>query len=314
MNPATITVGPDGHAARLDRFLAQACPDHSRSALQRLIADGRVTVNGQLARSSHLLRDGDLIAIAWPPPASRELLPEQFALPILYQDDDLLVIAKPAGLTVHPGAGTQAGTLVNALLGYDYEHFSELVDEDRRPGIVHRLDKDTSGVLAIARHEQAKARLSAAFAAREVTKTYLALVAGQPRPPSQRLVTPYGRHPVHRRKMTVLRQGGKEAITRYRTWVAGPGAALLEVQLETGRTHQIRVHLAHLGCPILGDAVYGPRHAGAAPRQMLHAWRLAFAHPMTRQPMSFTAPLPDDFRAAALAHGIALPAEILDAP
>lgn len=306
--PTQLVVTAAGDGVRLDRFLAGECPDYSRAFLQRLIADERVRVNGQLPRRRTGLHAGDTISVDWPDEESAATLPESFDLPILFQDKDILVIDKPAGLTVHPGAGTRQGTLVNALLGLDYEGFAAMLDSEQRPGIVHRLDKDTSGVLIVARHAQARARLASAFARRQVEKTYLAVVHGVPRPACMRLETRIGRHPVNRRKMAVVDTHGKPAVTSFETVATGIACALLEVRLETGRTHQIRVHLASLGHPILGDAIYGDRlAAAAAPRQMLHAWRLRIAHPRTGASLSFEAPPPDDFTAVCEQRRLTLP-------
>jgi 23S rRNA pseudouridine1911/1915/1917 synthase len=307
--PAAVVVLPAEAGRRLDVFLAARFPERSRSFLQRLVIGGAVTVNGRTPRKADQLAAGDQVTIAWPVARPLTLGAEHVPLPVLFEDGDLLVINKPAGLTVHPGAGTQAGTLVNALLGYDFEQFSPLVDAAGRPGIVHRLDKDTSGVLVVARTLQAKAALAAAFAARRVAKRYLACVDGRLPQPEVAVETLIGRHPVHRQKMAVVTRNGKPAASRFRELAWAGGASLVEAELHTGRTHQLRVHLQHLGCPVVGDAVYGrPRSAFAAPRQLLHAWVLAFPHPRTGERRQFVAPPPADFVAFAAAQGLALPA------
>ena len=278
--------------ARLDQFLAGAVSGLSRVRIQDLIKAGHVTLNGIAAKASARLRVGDAITLHEPPPVATETVAEEIALDVLFEDDDLIVINKPAGLVVHPAAGNWRGTLVNALL----HHCRALsgIGGERRPGIVHRLDKETSGCLVAAKNDMAHQALAKQFAGREVTKIYLALVAGKLARKSGVIEAPIGRHPVQRKKMTVLPVGhGRAAKTSYRVLRELPAGTLVECILHTGRTHQIRVHLKHLGHPVLGDEVYGKR-AGFA-RQMLHAWRLGFAHPRTQERMNFESPIPPDF-------------------
>jgi len=291
--------------ARLDRFLAAAL-DLPRNRLQRWIDDGRVRVGGRAAKAATRLRPGDVVACTPPPePRPSGVTPEPGELAVLYADPHLVVIDKPAGLAVHPGAGRTAGTLVNRLL----HRFPEVagVGGPGRPGIVHRLDKDTTGLLVIARSELAYRALSTAFAERAVEKTYLALVYGQPQPPCGRVELALGRHPRDRKRMAP-RPGGRPARTSYRTLQTAAGVALLELGLETGRTHQIRVHMKALGHPLIGDPLYGearwrglPRALQGSlrrfPRPALHARRLAFAHPASGRPLRFEARVPDDLRA-----------------
>ncbi len=214
---------------------------------------------------------------------------------ILHEDEWLLVVNKEAGVVVHPGAGHSRGTLVAGLL-HHCRSLSSLGGADR-PGIVHRLDKETSGCLLVAKTDEVHASLGGMFARREIRKTYLALVAGRLKKPAGSIEAPIARHPVHRQRMAVAREGrGREALTHYRMLAMAGGISLIECHPFTGRTHQIRVHLTHLGCPILGDAVYGRR--GTLSRHMLHAWRLSFQHPKTGSPISVTAPLPGEFRSA----------------
>jgi 23S rRNA pseudouridine1911/1915/1917 synthase len=217
-------------------------------------------------------------------------------LEILFEDEDLLVLNKPAGLVMHPGAGHQQHTLVNALLA----HCKNLsgIGGVERPGIVHRLDKETSGVLVVAKNDSTHRDLSKQFAARTMQKIYLALVAGVPRKSSGVIDKAIARHPVHRQRMSIARRQGRTAKTEYRVLRAGAGMSLLECTLHSGRTHQIRVHLHHLAHPVLGDKLYGGKHAGTFPRQMLHAWKLAFSHPRTGEVTIFEAPLPPDFAEA----------------
>ena len=288
-------------AVRLDAYLAAAHPAVSRSRWKQLIEDGQIALNGEPVRKPNTaLAAGDELRCTLPDPAPAGLVAADIPLAILYEDADLIVLDKPAGLVVHPAPGHAADTLVNALL----HHGSDLqgIGGELRPGIVHRLDKDTSGVLVVAKNEQAVANLVAQFSSHTVEKEYLALVWGAPKKTSGTIELPIGRHPVHRKKMAIVSKG-RPAVTRYETVAAMPLASLLRVRIETGRTHQIRVHLAHLGHPVVGDAVYGRARHGlpadlAIPRQMLHARRLKLAHPRDGRPMEFIAPPPADFLAA----------------
>jgi 23S rRNA pseudouridine1911/1915/1917 synthase len=281
---------------RLDRFLAGALPTFSRARLQKLIRDEFVTLNGKPARSSELVRTNDAIEVREPAVAKIEALPETIPLEILFEDDDLIVLNKTAGLVVHPGAGNERGTLVNALLA----HCKDLsgIGGHERPGIVHRLDKETSGALVIAKNDPTHRDLSSQFAARTMTKIYLALVAGTLRKTSGVIDKAIARHPVHRQRMSIARRQGRSAKTEYRVLKSSGEVSLVECILHSGRTHQIRVHLHHLGHPVLGDKLYGGKRAGDFPRQMLHAWKLGFRHPHTGEAVLFTAPVPDDFEAA----------------
>ena len=282
--------------ARLDRFLANSVNEFSRSRIQALIHEGFVTVNGAMPRARDIVRVGDRLVLVEPPIQAIDLVPEKIALSVLFEDDDLVVINKPAGISVHPGAGRKRGTLVNALLSH-CKNLSGIGGKER-PGIVHRLDKETSGCLAVAKNDFAHLELSRQFAARTVDKIYLALVAGKVRAKSGAIVAPIARHRVHRKKMAIAREGGREARTDFKVVRSGGEASLLECRLHSGRTHQIRVHLQHLGHPILGDVVYGGRHAGNFSRQMLHAWKLGLDHPRTKERMHFEAPWPEDFKRA----------------
>ncbi len=284
------------NARRLDAWLRAHFPEPSRSALQRLILEGNVLLNGQAALPSARVRAGDRIEVHFPPPRPASLLPEARDLDILYEDGDLLVVNKPAGMVVHPGAGRRDGTLVHALLHHCRGQLSGIGGEER-PGIVHRLDKDTSGCLVVAKNDAAHRALAAALKAREFIKVYLALVRGLPRSDRGRLDAPIGRHAVHRQRMTV-RKDGRSARTDWKVLARGRETSLLECRIFTGRTHQIRVHLAFLGYPVLGDLLYGKGSVATQTphRQMLHAWRLGFRHPRTAQPLEFSAPIPEDFR------------------
>lgn len=298
--------------ARLDVALAKLVPDSSRSYLQKLIKGGALCVDGVVVDSPRFALPGGSVLTLQMPEQSVQAAPaaEDFDFPILFEDDHMLVIDKPFGVVVHPAAGNPTGTVVNALLGR-YPELAESLDEfANRPGIVHRLDKDTSGCLVIAKNPSAQYKLSAAFASRDVHKTYLTLVRGEPRQISGRIETQIGRHPVNRQKMAVVLRNGKNAITLYRKITSGMFGrtlySLLEVDILTGRTHQIRVHMAHLGHPVLGDETYGGVVADfPAERQMLHAWRIALAHPVTGEVMTFCAPVPSDMEhwVAALPGG-----------
>ena len=291
---------PQGEAgARLDQFLARELPDFSRTRLQEFIRDGLVSLNGKTVRPRELVRKGDCIILT-APPLPKTSPPVQgdtdFAFNVLFEDDDLLVIDKPAGISVHRGAGERSATLVDSLLAR--ATILSRAGDEARPGIVHRIDKQTSGCLAVAKTDAAHLELARQFAARTVSKIYLALVAGRLRRNAGMINEAIGRHRVHRTKMAVAREGGRAARTDYRVLRSGPEASLLECRLHSGRTHQIRVHLQHIGHPILGDTVYAGRRAGNFPRQMLHAWKLGFNHPRSKEEMHFEADLPEDFKKA----------------
>jgi len=284
---------------RIDRHLVTALPEFSRSRIQQLIRSGFVRLNGATTRPHQIVRTGDQIELTNPPPEKIETRPESIPLEILFEDDDLIVINKPAGMTVHPGAGHHEHTLVNALL----HHCRTLsgIGGKERPGIVHRLDKETSGCLVAAKNDIAHRELSKQFADRAVEKIYLALVAGKMRKQTGVIEQKIGRHPVYRQRMSVSSPRGRAARTEYRVLRSNDQASLIECKLQSGRTHQIRVHLHHLGHPVLGDKIYATRIAKNFPRQMLHAWKLGFRHPRTGEWKNFEAPLPDDFN-----HAIAL--------
>lgn len=317
-------IPPELSGERLDRAIVALAPDLTRSAAQRLLKDGHVLLDGAEAKASDKPRAGQTLALS--PPSSRplQLSAEDVPLDVVYEDDDLLVVNKPPEMVVHPSKGHQDGTLVNALLAHCQ---LSTAGEEIRPGIVHRLDQHTSGLLMVAKHDRAHAALSKQVEAHEVRRVYHALVWGKPASAEGRLVTTLGRHPQHRTMMAVLAAGkGREAITRYRvlepydwSWQEQSGqrprtreASLVECVLETGRTHQIRVHLAHLGCPLIGDPVYGDAlrdHAGPdalnslvarLPGQALHAARLTFRHPVTDREISVEANAPGAFAALLL--------------
>jgi 23S rRNA pseudouridine1911/1915/1917 synthase len=304
--PHTITVSDDSEGVRLDRFLVSILPEHSRSQIQRLIKDGRILVAGREARSNQPVKTGQDITVDVPEPVDPVPQPEALPLPILYQDSDLIVIDKPAGMVVHPAAGHASGTLVNALL----HHVDDLsgIGGEKRPGIVHRLDRGTSGLMVVAKHDAAHEELGRQFADREVEKEYFALTWGEVMA-GRRIDAPIGRDPGNRKKMssepTRVRRS-REAVTRIvRAEHFGRVLTLAQVAIHTGRTHQIRVHLSAIGHPIVGDALYGGVHrrvpgdlraVNHLDRPFLHAARLVFKHPEDQRRMEFTSALPADLQ------------------
>ena len=296
-----LRIGPEHAGLRLDAFLASQFDDWSRARLQKLIENEDILVNGKVSKPSYKLREHDEIEVELPPPAATGFAPENIPIDILYEDETLLVVNKPAGLVVHPAAGIPTGTLANALA----YHFQQLPDGGTgvRPGIVHRLDRDTSGLLVVAKTEAALENLSDQFRDRTVFKSYLALVHGRVRSASGHIDQPIARDPSNRTRMAVVR-GGRNALTLYRVRRTYDRFTLLDVELKTGRTHQIRVHLAWLKHPVVGDETYGAGRDNTIPdpqlrarirslnRQFLHAEKLAFVHPATKAIVRFEAPLP----------------------
>jgi 23S rRNA pseudouridine1911/1915/1917 synthase len=287
----------EGAGERLDRHLQRHVPDLSRARLQDLIKSGHVTVNGRSSKPSAELKAGDQIQLTIPAPTEVQVQAQDIPLDVLYEDADILVLNKASGLVVHPAAGNPDGTLVNALL----HHCDDLsgIGGELRPGIVHRLDKETSGCMVVAKHDRSHTALTDAFSHRRIRKTYLAAVNGLPKESSGRIENRLGRHPVDRKRMAVLFDGtGKSAITEWRLLAQHSECGLILCNLLTGRTHQIRVHMRDvLQCPLLGDSLYGhpSRQRVKTTRMLLHAWRLAFEHPLTQQPLSFEAPIPAEF-------------------
>lgn len=284
---------------RLDKLLADTVPELSRSAAQRLIDRGQVTVQGEQVKASYKTKTGDLVVARLPGETAPELVAEEIPLRVIYEDPHLLVVDKPAGMVVHPAAGHAGGTLVNALLAYCPELAAS---GDDRPGIVHRLDRDTSGLILVAKREKIQRALQRQFKEREVDKAYLALLDGHLQPAWGRIEAPVGRDPQHRQRMAVV-PGGREAVTEYHVLEqyahqVGPAAGeycLVEAEPETGRTHQIRVHFASIGHPVVGDRIYGRRRTHLQlTRQFLHAWRLVFKHPVGEERIELEAPLPVD--------------------
>ncbi len=297
----SLKVAPGDGGMRLDKFLAAVPAVGSRAAAQRLIAGGRVLVDGEARPKNHRLRGGELVEIEFPPPAATSLEPREMALEIPYEDRYLLVVDKPAGLVTHPAPGHGDDTLVHGLLARGIAG-----GDPRRPGIVHRLDRDTSGLMVVARDEETHRLLAEMLARHQVERVYITLVHGLFETREGTVEAPVGRDPAHRQRMAVS-AGGRDAVTHFRvlrSWDRGPsgggdGYSLLEVRLETGRTHQIRVHLAAIGHPVAGDAVYGRRRDELeVGRQFLHSARLAFRHPRTGEELRLESPLPGDLEAA----------------
>lgn len=283
---------------RLDQYLAGHLPELSRSRIQSLLKSGDITVNGRAAKAKAAVQRGDVIDVHIPEPEPAEAQPQEIPLSVLYEDGDLIVVDKDSGMVVHPAAGNPDGTLVNALL----YHCGDLagIGGVGRPGIVHRLDKDTSGCIVVAKNDGAHASLTAQFAERSTSKIYLAVVQGQPAGNEGTVFTNIGRHPVNRMKMAVVNPGsGKAAITDWKVVFRDPStdSALVMCILHTGRTHQIRVHMHHLGHPLIGDPIYAreARQKARPGRLMLHAWKLAFTHPATGERLSFEAPIPPEY-------------------
>jgi 23S rRNA pseudouridine1911/1915/1917 synthase len=301
-----LTVEKSLPGGRLDVFLRTKFPAASRGALQRLIEQGHIRVNGQTTKPTHSPRAGEEVEIHWPEARPAEAQPEEMPLDILFEDKSLLVLNKPAGLVVHPAAGHEEHTLVNALLHHCAGGLSG-IGGVARPGIVHRLDKETSGCLVIAKNDETHLALSAQFAKRQVEKIYNAILCGELARESGEIRAAIARHPSHRKRMAARDDdSGRAAHTSYRVLERLNAATLVEAQIHTGRTHQVRVHFQFLGHPLVGDETYGARQNArlkeltdyAAPRVMLHARELSFIHPRTEKEMSFEAPLPKDFREA----------------
>jgi 23S rRNA pseudouridine1911/1915/1917 synthase len=301
-----LTVPEETEPERVDIFVARMVEGLTRSTVQRLIEEGNVTVNGGGCRASLKLLGGEEVVVRLPPPVPATPVPETIPLDIRYEDSDLVVVNKPAGMVVHPGAGNFSGTLVNALLA----HCTDLsgVGGELRPGIVHRIDKETSGLLVVAKNDRAHEGLARQFREHSIKRIYQALVFGSPREETGRIEAALSRHPVDRKKMTGKRGEGKAAVTRWKVLARFDGVTLVQLRLETGRTHQIRVHLSEAGYPLVGDSVYGGtarepgirdpelrREVHLLGRQALHAKVLGFIHPVSREYLEFEAELPEDF-------------------
>lgn len=290
---------------RLDHVLRIFFPAVSRTTLQRLIEEGHIRINGELTKVTHSPREGERVDVRWPEPKSAEAQPEDIPLNILFEDQDIVVVNKPPGLVVHPAVGHDEHTLVNALLHHCAGNLSG-IGGVARPGIVHRLDQDTSGCLVVAKNDESHVSLSAQFESRTVQKTYRALVCGEVSIAKGEIRAAIARHPTHRKRMAVTDGEGRAAWTSYQIERRLRASTLVQALLHTGRTHQIRVHFQHIGHPLVGDRVYGVNHNKrlreqtnySAPRQMLHAQKLAFTHPRSGERLEFEAALPEDFEQA----------------
>ena len=291
-----LTAASEDAGLRLDAFLADRLPDFSRSRIQQLLEQGCILVEGKPGKKNRRLNPGERILLNLPEPAEADPEPEDIPLDILFEDEDLLVINKPKGMVVHPAPGHERGTLVNALLHHCGDSLSG-IGGVKRPGIVHRLDKDTSGLMLAAKTDRAHASLAAQLGDHSLHRVYAALLIGTPRPAEGVVDLPVGRHPRDRKKMAAGVQGGRSAITHYRVLESFPGYSYAECVLKTGRTHQIRVHMASLGHPVAGDPLYGGKCALPLSSQCLHAREICFRHPVTGEDMTFSCPLPPEFSA-----------------
>ena len=290
-----LTVSPEDAGVRIDKYLAEQLPDITRSYLQKLLKDGSVQMNGKPVKASTKTAVGAVIALTIPEPEEPEILPENIPLDILYEDSDVILINKPKNMVVHPAAGHYTGTLVNALMYHCRGDLSG-INGVLRPGIVHRIDKDTTGVLIVCKNDRAHNALAEQLKEHSITRQYRAIVCGNLKEDEGTVDAPLGRHPQDRKKMAIVRSGGKRAVTHYRVLERFGNDTYIECQLETGRTHQIRVHMASLGHPLLGDEIYGrAKSPFKLEGQTLHAMVLGFIHPTTGEYMEFEAPLPEYF-------------------
>lgn len=293
-----ITSGQDNTGRRIDSWLAEKLDDMSRTYLQKLIAEGRVLVNGNPVKANYKIRCGDVVKVKIPEPQPLETAPENIILNIIYEDEHIIVIDKPQGMVVHPAAGNRSGTLVNALIHHYGDNLSD-INGVLRPGIVHRLDKDTSGVLLVAKTNTAHRKLTEMFKGHEIKKIYFAIVEGKVATDKGRIDAPVGRHPVDRKKMAVNPGKGRNAVTHFHVIERFKNCTMLKIRLETGRTHQIRVHMAFIGHPVLGDNTYGKKQINRSlgiDKQMLHAGIIGFRHPVTAEYIEFESKLPEHFK------------------
>ncbi|MBS6195304.1 MAG: RluA family pseudouridine synthase [Clostridiales bacterium] len=295
MEELFLEVTEDDKNARIDKFLSEQLESHSRSYLQKLIKDGQVTLKGSTVKSNYKVQPGEQICVCIPQLAEPDILPEDIPLDILYEDSDVLVINKPKGMVVHPSAGHYSQTVVNAVMFHCRENLSG-INGVMRPGIVHRIDMDTTGAIVICKNDRAHQNLAEQLKEHSITRKYRAIVWGNLKEDQGTVVGAIGRHPIDRKKMAINEKNGKPAVTHYRVLERFGNYTYIECQLETGRTHQIRVHMASKGHPLLGDAVYGPAKCPFRLQgQCLHAMILGFIHPATGEYMEFEAPLPEYF-------------------
>lgn len=294
MNNQIIEVTEEGAGGRIDRYLSETLEEMTRSYLQKLVKEGAVTVNGKCVKASYIVETGDIISLEIPEQKEPDILPEEIPLDILYEDQDVILINKPKGMVVHPAAGHYTGTLVNALMYHCRDELSG-INGVLRPGIVHRIDMDTTGVIIACKNDMAHNSIAAQLKEHSITRRYVALVHGDIKEDGT-VDAPIGRHTTERKKMSVRRDGGKEAVTHYHVLQRYKGYTLIECRLETGRTHQIRVHMSSIGHPLVGDTLYGPAKCPFPLQgQTLHAYVLGFVHPRTGEYMEFTASLPEYF-------------------
>lgn len=297
MEATILTATPEAAGQRLDAFLAETLPELTRSAAQRLIAEGQVAVDGKIPTKSLKLAGGETLSVSLPEPEEAQALPEDIPLDVVYEDADVIVVNKPVGMVVHPAPGHSGGTLVNALLHHCGDSLSGIGGE-LRPGIVHRIDRDTSGLIIAAKNDFAHQALSAQLQDHSLCRTYEAVVVGNLREDSGTVDAPIGRCPSDRKKMAVVRQGGRNAVTHWQVLERFPGYTYVRCRLETGRTHQIRVHMAYIGHPLYGDTVYGAKKpAPGMTGQCLHAVGLTFRHPRTGEMVELSCPLNEEFTA-----------------
>ncbi len=309
MQEYCLTVCPEEEGQRLDGYIAGQLPQLTRSAVQKLLAEGNIQVQGTPAAKSLRVKEGWEVRVSLPEPEETTVLPQNIPLDIVYEDDDLLVVNKPKGMVVHPAPGNPDGTLVNALLAHCGNSLSG-INGVIRPGIVHRIDKDTSGLLMVAKNDVAHQELAAQIQEHSFTREYEAVVYGNLREDRGMVNAPIGRHPVDRKKMAVTEKHSRPAVTHFQVLARYGSFTHVRLQLETGRTHQIRVHMAYLGHPVAGDPVYGPKKVITSLQgQCLHAKKIGFVHPVTREYLEFSSPLPEYF--TSFLRSLGEPKEIL---
>lgn len=296
MNAFKFVAQSEDVGKRIDKYLSEVLPDYSRSFIQRMVKDQQVSINKKQIKSNYKLRVGDIIAFNIPAPKALDIPAENIQLDILYEDKDVLLVNKPQGMVVHPAPGHHTGTLVNAIMHHCQDDLSG-INGIMRPGIVHRIDKDTSGVLIVCKNDLAHASIAEQLKNHSITRKYNAIVYNHVKDDEGVINAPIGRHPVHRKQMAINTKQGKEAVTHYRVLERINQYTYVELQLETGRTHQIRVHMTSIHHPLLGDPVYGPiNNRFKLKGQALHARILGFIHPTTQEYMAFEAPLPNYFK------------------
>ena len=295
MQKETFEVEYEYEGERLDKYVSILFPEQSRSFFQKLIKDGNVSVNDKIQKANYRLKTEDLVTVEIPDAVETQILPEDIPLDILYEDDDLLVVNKPKGMVVHPSAGHYSGTLVNAIMYHCKDSLSG-INGEIRPGIVHRIDMDTTGSLIVCKNDESHVFIAEQIKEHSVNRRYRGIVYGVVRDDEGTIHAPIGRHPVDRKKMAINEKNGKDAITHYKVLERFDKYTYMEFKLETGRTHQIRVHMKSIGHPLIGDFLYNPDFTKIN-RQALHSYRLRFTHPVTKKPLVFTAPLPEDMQA-----------------